>query len=373
MSIDQNNRFVAERLAQKRELIADIQNAILANPEPAFRVGGWHPYKTMMRTCYRPDGSDGGRPDKMVIKMRPAGYIYVTYNGTSWRSGTFWNFLKPIHGAVTNDELIRALSRAYRIQFDWDSWDARKANNVKFKAKAKAPIRQTAMVSLSTLNNEICTAVVPDEFVKKTVSERYVDTLRSYLIEVFGFEVMADVYARYLVGAVSDGRTVFWKIDQQGRVRNGKLMRYGLDGHRDKATPNSILAVPAILKSQKKIPEDQKFDDVLFGEHLLADHRDKPVGLVESEKTALVLTAAMPGFVWIATGGATQNIERARTLLAGCNVTVFPDADAEEQWRKYFASEPGWKFDIICSQVAKERGTGWEKCDLADIIISERR
>lgn len=36
----------------------------------------------------------------------------------------------------------------------------------------------------------------------------------------------------YRLGATRDGGVIFWQIDRQGRVRTGKIMHYGPDGHR---------------------------------------------------------------------------------------------------------------------------------------------
>ena len=46
-------------------------------------------------------------------------------------------------------------------------------------------------------------------------------------------ERLPNILWQYCVGRWGD-RVCFWQIDEQGRPRGGKLMRYGLNGKRDK-------------------------------------------------------------------------------------------------------------------------------------------
>ncbi|GEO11532.1 hypothetical protein SAE01_40280 [Segetibacter aerophilus] len=65
-----------------------------------------------------------------------------------------------------------------------------------------------------------------------------------------------------------------------------------------------------------------------YGEHLLAEHHDKPVAIVESEKTAIIASALMPNFVWLATGGKSGCKWKeydVHKVLKEKNVLLFPD------------------------------------------------
>ena len=42
------------------------------------------------------------------------------------------------------------------------------------------------------------------------------------------------VLNNYLVGHSKFGHTIFWQVDEQGKVRTGKMMMYKPDGHRDR-------------------------------------------------------------------------------------------------------------------------------------------
>ena len=56
-------------------------------------------------------------------------------------------------------------------------------------------------------------------------------------------------------------------------------------------------------------------------------HPDKTVALVESEKTAIICSAMMPQYLWLATGGKSQFNSRL-TVLKGRKIIAFPDIDA---------------------------------------------
>jgi hypothetical protein len=126
-----------------------------------------------------------------------------------------------------------------------------------------------------------------------------------------------------------------------------------------------------MLRKANKLPEDWKNADALFGEHLLDRFPDKTIGLVESEKTALVADAVFPHYLWLATGGATRNLDRAIAVLSGRRVVVFPDADVVEKWTEHFHGIPGWTVSLITKDHAAQHGPEWSKCDLCDILIQE--
>jgi hypothetical protein len=107
-------------------------------------------------------------------------------------------------------------------------------------------------------------------------------------------------------------------------VRGGKIFGYdSLTGKRVKK--------PYVLQNwvHKVSPEHKDRPFILthcfFGEHLLTRYPFKPVGLVESEKTALICSLYLPNFVWLATGSLEGiSIEKSQALK-GRKVILFPD------------------------------------------------
>ncbi len=166
------------------------------------------------------------------------------------------------------------------------------------------------------------------------------------------------------------GSTIFWQIDQQERIRTGKIMLYDpTSGKRVKEPYNYITWVHKIIS----LPEFE-LQQCLFGEHLLSDEPIKPVALVESEKTAMIASLYFSQMVWLATGGFSNlSLERCRSL-EGRNVILFPDLGGYEKWNKR-ASEisqtlSGVRF--IVSDFLEKNASEYDKSkgfDLADYLI----
>ncbi|MCB8964347.1 MAG: hypothetical protein H6536_04820 [Bacteroidales bacterium] len=76
---------------------------------------------------------------------------------------------------------------------------------------------------------------------------------------------------------------------------------------------------------------DYNLSQCLFGEHLLAlnENQNKPIGIVESEKTAIIASNYINNAVWHATGGLellnpATNPNRFKSLV-GRKVILYPD------------------------------------------------
>ena len=126
---------------------------------------------------------------------------------------------------------------------------------------------------------------------------------------------------RYRLGASKEGRVIFWEIDEQQRVHTGKLMHYQPDCHRDK-TLNPTW-VHAILKDQ--LPKGFTLQHCLFGLHLLSDN--KAVCIVESEKTAVILSELFPDYTWLSCGGLQMFKPELLAPLVNHKIMIFPDTD----------------------------------------------
>lgn len=168
----------------------------------------------------------------------------------------------------------------------------------------------------------------PTSYIDWSLVERfggYNNAFVEFLCGLFDLPTIKRVCDRYAVG--SYGRdAVFWQIDITGRVRSGKVMAYNPDtGHRNKAQH------PRWMHNLERI-EGYNLKQCLFGEHLLRLHPSLPVGLVESEKTAVIMAAVLPQFLWLATGGK-GNFSRDRLrVLQGREVVIFPDIDGHQKW-----------------------------------------
>lgn len=144
-------------------------------------------------------------------------------------------------------------------------------------------------------------------------------------------EQMQRAALRYRLSRSRDGGVIFWQIDEHEVLHDGKIMYYRDDCHRNhdhKPTWASYL-----MRKAGQLPEDWRPEHCLFGLHLIgpADNvcQDKTICVVESEKTAVMMSELRPECIWLATGGKTElNVARLKPLQ-GRRVILFPDTDTD--------------------------------------------
>lgn len=184
----------------------------------------------------------------------------------------------------------------------------------------------------------------------------------------------------YGIGSTKDGKTIFWQIDKDFKVRTGKVIKYDPEsGHRDKSTPPNW--AHSIMKQNKLLPETFELSQCLYGEHLLTRYPKKRVALVEAEKTAVIASAVYPDYVWLAVGSvqnlsAKENSNGLRMLqvLRGRDVVIFPDVDGYQRWRD--AANNLTFCNCIVSDYLQRNATETDianKIDIADILIRDLR
>ena len=136
---------------------------------------------------------------------------------------------------------------------------------------------------------------------------------------------MQSAASRYRLGATKEGGVIFWEIDAQNRVHTGKIMYYQSDCHRDKThTPTWV---HALIKEE--LPQDYELQHCLFGLHLINTGAVKPphIAIVESEKTAVIMSEIIPEFIWISCGGLQMFKPELLSPLTDHKVILFPDTD----------------------------------------------
>ena len=143
-------------------------------------------------------------------------------------------------------------------------------------------------------------------------------------------------------------------------------------GHRikDPNIPGRINWLHTTLKRKKQLPKDWQLTQCLFGEHLLRQHPDNTVALVESEKTAIISSALMPQYTWLATGGKSGLTSERLSSLKGRKIIVFPDVDAFKDWQQKVFTFP--HLDIRISRLLEDNATPEDReahIDLADWLI----
>jgi len=190
--------------------------------------------------------------------------------------------------------------------------------------------------------------------------------LLKFLYSLFDSEIVNHLINIYKIGTSSrygGGTTVFWQIDDSDNIRTGKLIKYDSNGHRIKGHNNWAHSVLKIGNFNLK--------QCLFGEHLLKHGPDYKVGIVESEKTAIMLAAVLPNLLWLAAGGAEGlNAEKVK-VLRGREVILFPDSSMDgsmyskwQQKAKQFGFEISDYLEGYANEVQKSNGL-----DIADFLI----
>ena len=221
---------------------------------------------------------------------------------------------------------------------------------------------------------QICT--IPDDIVASSVRTRPRSHLVTFLLTLFDEPTVNSLIEEYRIGVTKALDTVFYQIDTRGRCRTGKVMKYNPDtGHRikDPDAPTPITWVHSLLKQQGRLPSDWTLTQCLFGEHLLPKYPDKPVALVEAEKTAIISAALMPQCIWVAVGGKTQLGDKVE-VLRGRTIIAFPDIDGYDKWKEKAAERP--HLNIRVSDYLLHHATEEDKAmgaDIADILIRWKR
>ena len=211
--------------------------------------------------------------------------------------------------------------------------------------------------------------ICPDD-IAKAASKAPLSTLYNFLCRPFRADEVNRAFQLYRVGATREFGSVpgmmgaaFPYIDCSGRCVDVKLMAYDTNGHRRK---NGYSANWHLAKAKLN---DRRAPWPLFGEHLLNLKPSAPVAVVESEKTALIASIALPGYVWVATGSKQNlNAERCRALK-GRAVYLFPDVDGAEEWTRRGLELAKQGFIVHnCAEVVTENAKNAGD-DIADIIL----
>lgn len=188
-------------------------------------------------------------------------------------------------------------------------------------------------IKINMMKDVKASSFLPYSYVDDSLAHYHKNNLFQYLKNNLGTDITKFLFRKYQVGTANhwQGATVFWQIDQDKRVRTGKVMLYDPDSGRRVKHPHSYINwVHSILK----LP-DYNLDQCFFGEHLLNENPDLPVAIVESEKSAIIASCYLPQYLWLATGGkhGCFNEEHLKVLI-GRKTVLFPDLGALAIWEE---------------------------------------
>ena len=237
------------------------------------------------------------------------------------------------------------------------------------------------------------------------------------------WEQMVSAACRYRLGASRLGGVIFWQIDHEERVHDGKVMYYQPDCHRDKG--RNPTWVSALLRRRNPFPDSpHETSHCFFGAHLISPLNERlfrppltpprssfarllpkgrknsggetaiavmegqggrsSIAVVEAEKTAVILSELYPQYVWLAAGGLGEvQVDKFRPLR-GHKVIMFPDTDPEgvayNRWyeaAQRVMQQPFWEDSppIRVSNVLERHASPEQKArkiDLVDFLFDRR-
>ena len=213
------------------------------------------------------------------------------------------------------------------------------------------------------------------ELVEKSMMVNIENNFIQFLKTIFSEEEVKEAVLKYLICNSKrwNGATIFWQIDDKERVHAGKILAYNqVTGKRSKSNEGKALIdwVHSILK-KKGILEVFNLNQCLFGLHLIKETEGKVIGLVESEKTAVIMSVFKPNYTWLATGSKSGFKYDFLKPIQQYKIIAFPDKSEYNDWLIKAKQLNKFGFDIVVNDWLEstkyDSGT-----DLADVYIAEK-
>lgn len=213
---------------------------------------------------------------------------------------------------------------------------------------------------------------IPFEYVEKSMATAnpgqcdFIDII----LHLFSKEDVARVIEKYHLGTTREKSVIFWQIDENNNVHEGKAMAYNpANGKRDKASWQTGASkwIFSTMQGRGLLPMDASSTKILFGQHLLAtSDENTKICVTESEKNAIFGAIAFPDYVWFAVGSSQElgKLRNVRDILAKCrSVILVPDSDAINEWSR--KAEDFKLTNLTVWKLCQGHPDGW---DIADYI-----
>lgn len=164
--------------------------------------------------------------------------------------------------------------------------------------------------------------------------------------DLLGADNLKAAMRKYRVMTGANGECIFPQYDGWA-LRTAKAIMYDSTGHRLKGDDGESLPVWWLHKdsSVAEYVKGKELKQCFFGQHLLAEYPDYSVWVVESEKTAILMSVENEHVIFIACGGS-QMLKGAIDLsvLKGRDVTLAPDDGQYWNWRRVAEAH---KWDVL--------------------------
>lgn len=298
-------------------------------------------------------------------------------------------FLK-MHEHLSFPDAIRWIGKKYNIETDMTDFNY----NPQERKPAPPPLDMLVLPKHLMAGTLLAEALDNDNLVTWIRHGIAWDTIQRKRVE--------EMIGLYNVGHGKNGHTIFWQLDEQGRLRTGKMMKYYPPGHpkfghRDKETKWNFDWIHATLSRHWDAERQEMTDEppypyphlydpskqephiTFFGMHLLNKWMRKDVEqtvcIVESEKTALLMAIAYGNHakqVWIACGGLEMlTRERLQPIIdQRRRIILYPDRDGIDKWRIKAEQLHYDRVTLDTTPVTKWwKPEDGEKADIADVVI----
>ena len=192
-----------------------------------------------------------------------------------------------------------------------------------------------------------------------------------YLRFLFGSSVANSVQKKYKIGTLCEFSygTIFWQIDERKKIRAGKVIQYFETGKRTKY----ITWMHQFLKMKNEI-SNYNLSQCLFGLHLIIDDKKSVVALVESEKTACIMSVIFSDFLWMSCGAKGEFKLKKLEAIKHRKIIAYPDCEIQksglatyQEWKSKAEVFNANGFDIYVSDLLEKETTEKQKKDGIDI------
>ena len=223
-----------------------------------------------------------------------------------------------------------------------------------------------------TNSNQYIKDVLQPTYHNKEIVSQYCDTMQQsnfivYLLSLFNEKVVTQAINMYHIGVTNywHNATIFWQIDCTNKIRGGKIMQYNCNtGNRIKHPFNHVSWMHKQLKLNNFV-----LQQCLFGLHNLTNiSKEDIVCIVESEKTAIILSIIFPNNLWLATGSKTAFKKEILLPIREYSVIAYPDKTEFKTWNEKVLLFNNEGFTIQCSPLLESLNLD-DGSDLVDFLL----
>lgn len=190
------------------------------------------------------------------------------------------------------------------------------------------------------------------------------------LAKFFDTDLVSQAISRYQVQSIGYNRnTAFPCISKEEDVTDVMVLGYGMDLHRNEVCYHFYGDNDRKAQLKEHYPYGYTYAPCYFGEHLLGENPEKNVGLVESQKTAVICSLIFPEIVWLASCGCGNFSVTKSNVLKDRRVFAYPDKGSTDKWGKIVDALRLYGYNIHLRPIMEELQDYGSNSDIADVIM----